>query len=257
MSNIHNFTNRHLCEYQSIFPTVASLLDQLLFTIGNGYEFKNGMIIDRNGTRIDEFPAMTEDTWIALLEECYLKEVAFSKRFSHDDTVDEERVAAEYAKYKRQDINESMFTEESLLSDLRFMHVQRIAEKSRWNTEPSYIRPYPLSLKYSYIFALNKKTPVWFLQIALNLCKAWVRFLTNEIETNNVWIKPSLRPKVEADKEQVAFLNELLLSLGANLDTKYKEPETDYADLSWTTKHRDILAEQVTRIENLIGENNG
>jgi hypothetical protein len=34
--NIHNYVNRSMCEFASIFPTVISVLDHLLFVIGNG-----------------------------------------------------------------------------------------------------------------------------------------------------------------------------------------------------------------------------
>jgi hypothetical protein len=112
-----------------------------------------------------------------------------------------------------------------------------------------------LSEKYSDVYNLNVNTPVWFVQIALNFCKAWVRFLNEEIANNHVWIKPSLRTK-KVNPLFAAGMAELLASIKS--DNSYDgwadrpEPESDYGDLSWTTRHRDMLAEQVQRLEGLL-----
>jgi hypothetical protein len=260
--NIHNFTNRNLCEYASIYPTVASLLDHLLFTIGNGYDFDedSGMIVDGDGQPIDEYPAMTADEWKALIEKCHAKERKWAEEFKRygnsDGTVDEEYLAENCKLYKIVNVNDSMFTEDALYAEL--VETSRLRSEDKYRME-NYLRPYPLSERYSDIFNLNLNTPTWFVQIALNLCKAWVRFLNEEIQNNHVWIKHSLRTK-KPDPALVAGMNELFDAIKADPDYdgwadkvgKANEPESDYGDLTWTTKHRDMLAAQVQRLEGLL-----
>lgn len=245
MNNIHNFVNRQLCEYQSIFPTVASLLEHLLFVIGNGYDFIDGMIVcdHRDGSnqdvRIDEFPEMTSEAWDQLIKKCHEKEAKFATQFAieygsrfadifpaRDHAAD---LAEKCAKYKSVAVNDSQFTEESLYADLRNTAGERKQDEDYWGDEVLF-RPYPLSTNYSDIFHLDEKTPAWFLQIALNLCNAWVRFLTEELEAGNVYKEPP----TPLEGEQF---------IGSG---------NDYANAEWTTKHRDMLVEQIQRLEELL-----
>lgn len=257
MNNIHNFANRQLCEYASIFPTVAALLDHLLFTIGNGYEFNEdtGMIRDGQNCRIDEYPAMTPGKWTKLIDECYVKELKWAtQNLRGSESVDKEVFAENCARYKIVKVTDSMFTEDAIYADLVEFGESKLGDEHGMDR---YHRPYPLSERYSDIYNLNTNTPKWFVQIALNFCKAWVRFLSEEIENNNVWIKPSLRPKKEGDAVRGAVLLALFDSIKA--DPEYdgwlnntKEAESDYGDLTWTTRHRDMLVEQVQRLEGLL-----
>jgi len=255
--SIHNFTNRNLCEYALIYPTVASLLDHLLFTVGNGYDFDetSGMIFDSR-VRIDEYPALSETEWVALIAECHAKELKWAtnaSEYRNDGAIDKEQLAEDCLKYKIVSVDDSMFTEDALYADLVGTKAERLADDS-WMNE--YIRPYPLSERYSDIFNLNENTPKWFMQIALNLCKAWVRFLNEEIESNHVWIKPPLRME-ESDLAFADGMNELFDAIKD--DPEYdgwadntKERESDYGDLTWTTRHRDMLVTQVMRLEGLL-----
>jgi len=247
MSNIHNFTNRQLCEYQSIFPTVAALLDHLLFTIGNGYEFDPEWGLPYydggRGPRtkpifIDKYPRMTPKRWEKLIVDCHAKELEWHIQWNSDtdrvesamvrtpELVDflredkerrEKRLTEKCAKYKPVSVSDDDFTEEAFYQDLRDMVEERIREKHYWMDEVM-LRPYPLSENYAKIYKLNEKTPKWFLQIGLNLCRAWVRFLNEELAAGNVWTKP----------------------------------ESNYADLTWTTKHRDMLVDLVQKLEGLV-----
>jgi hypothetical protein len=218
MSNIYNFANRQLCEYASIFPTMVALLDHMLFTIGNGYDIDqaSGMIVDGNGKRIDEYPRMTPAKWKKLIESCREKELNFAKQFSshYNREVDMKRIDEKCKIYKIQNVDAYCFSEERLLSEIVSRDLE--LKQSRWG-EPHY-RPYPLSEKYSDIYNLNENTPAWFLQIAINLCNAWVTFLTRAIEADDVC----------------------------------KEKEHDYADMSYTTKHRDMLAARAAELKQLL-----
>lgn len=262
--NIHNFANRKLCEYQSIFPTVAALLDHLLFTIGNGYDVdpESGMVVDAD-MRVDEYPEMTPAQWDELIQSCHEKERRFVKDFDRYEcdelsALAESGLAEKCAQYKIVSVSDDDFTEDALYTDLRNMVAERMKDRYYWQDEVM-LRPYPLSEHYSDIYNLNENTPEWFLQIALNLCKAWVRFLNEELEAGRVWIKPSLRkksPKDAAVEEARNKLAEKLISeiVGDKKSSKeeYKEPERDYADEGWTTHHRDMLVDLVARFEGML-----
>lgn len=215
-TNIYAFSERMLCEYNSIFPTIAALLDHLLFTIGNGYEVDEvtGMLVDFDGTHIDEYPKLSDEDWEKLIADGHKKEDEYFSTFSKDDkepSIFLEYLAAQKARYVKKNVTEDMFTEDSLYKDLL---AQAELLKKETLTDP-WLRPYPLSRDYSRIYYLNENTPTWFLEIAINFCKAWVRFLTNEIDTKNVCVSE----------------------------------KSDYSDLTWTTQHRGMILELS---ENLI-----
>ncbi len=223
--NIRNFTNRQLCEYQSIFPTVASLLEHLLFVIGNGYTLNpaTGMIMGESGVAISDYPTMTPEEWATLIQDCHNKEREYKVRFGNGRAINEEQLALDCAAYKVVSVDDSAFSEQALYEDLQNKQTERRVESHYW-LEEVYLRPYPLSEKYSDIFNLNENTPVWFLQIALNLCNAWIRFLSEAIETNDVWV-----PHEPGNG-----------------------PQTDYADINFTTTHRNMLVDVAHKIEGFI-----
>ncbi len=78
------------------------------------------------------------------------------------------------------------------------------------------------------------------------------------MEEGHVWIKPSLRPKkplTESDIAANAMVADLVTEIlgDAAAPTKeYKEPEHDWADLERTTMTRDMLVEQVQRLNALM-----
>jgi len=259
MSNIHNFANRQLCEYASIFPTVASLLDHLLFTNGNGYSVRNGMIVDGNRVRIDEYPEMTDAEWDALIAACHAKERRFAEEYARDGKpVDEAALAEDCSIYQRMSVTDSDFSMPSLAADL-FVKMEARQEERGMFAGEYYLRPYPLLKGYADVFRLNEKTPKWFLQIAFNFCAVWTEFLTNEINTGHVWLPPSQRPKVEPTPEQAARADGIkalldMLKSGDDYDGWLDKPEptSDYADLTWTTTHRDLLAAETVRLKALL-----
>lgn len=228
MNNIHNFAARQLCQYHTIFPTTASLLDHLLFVIGNGYDFNTKTGMPKSGKKdIDKYPEMTPAAWDKLITECHQKEDHFAQQYRgrmDDDVINsmvEDNKTGYYARYT----TDEMFSEDALYSDLLTTKADRAAQ---WLE--TFYRPYPLSQNYSLIFDLNTTTPKWFVQIALNFCKAWVRFLDAEIATGNVYAGP---PTPLVGSQFIGSVD-------------------DYANLVWTTKHRDIIAEQVQRLTILL-----
>lgn len=264
--NIHNFANRQLCEFQSIFPNVVSLLDHLLFVIGNGFDYnsQDGMIYTNSPIGkfipLDQYPVMNDVDWQKLIMHCHTKERRWAQQNNSNGVINEEELAIACSKYKIVSVDDSLFTEENLHQQLRAWANVKQQKSSTFDSSPSYIRPYPLSEDHSFIFALNENTPKWFVQIAMNMCNAWIKFLGEEIEANNVWIKPSLRPKDPDAEIKAATMKELFDMIKKDsgydgwLDEPYEEPQSDYADLNWTIKHRDMLIEQSSRLNTLLGK---
>lgn len=220
MSNIHNFTNRMLCEFAGTFPTTAALLDQILFTIGTGYKVdpKSGMIYGWDG-QITDALALDHDGWATLISECHEKEHDYAVRFSRPgDPVDPSRIAAACEKYKIVAVTDLNFTEHALYNDIVNHQNTRRAERSVWDETVYYYRPYPLAGNYSPIYFLNENTPEWFLQIALNFVNAWLLFLNEAIAGEDL----------------------------------FKGEEPDYGDRMWTTTHRDAMQQLTVKIKSLM-----
>jgi hypothetical protein len=257
MANIHNFTNRHLCEYASIYPTVASLLDHLLFTIGNGYDVDNssGMIVDGAGLPITEHPSMTPEEWDILIQQCHQKEKDYAVRFNAavlpEDLAYLEKCCEMYKVF---DIDDSAFTEQALYSNL--VNMQAVRRQDDPGFYEYHLRPYPLSTAYSDIYHLNDNTPKWFLQIAINFVKAWTRFLTEAIDKNDVWEYMPYIPDPDLDKMADDIISEIM-GIVPGQAKKYPEKTTDYADIIWTTRHRDMLIKCVGQLESLLDCNIG
>lgn len=205
--NIHAFTARALVEYNSIFPTVANVLDQLLFVIGNGFYFdkESGMIIDSSRKRIDEYPKANKRSWDALIKKCHAKEQGwYEQRMAMAQELNDDRITAKMvalheerlASYLPRTVIAEEFTEEAL-----YRQISRKAEHFN-DRDPGYgARPYPLSEDYSIIFQLNKHTSTWFLEIALNHVNAWARFLNDELLSDRVW---KYNPKNSEEKDNWA-----------------------------------------------------
>jgi hypothetical protein len=258
MNNIHNFTNRLLCEYQSLFPTVASLLDHLLFTTGTGYDvdYKTGMIYDIKGIPIMDYPEIID--WQELIANCHEKEKGYMERFTTSYDLENlnrmaernQRLLDDCAKYKPVSVDDSAFSEESIYNDLKKMQQLKYDE---YGNDRHWVRPYPMSGGYSNIFDLNENTPGWFLMIGLNFCKAWVRFLNEEIATENVWTKPIPVPAEKLPDDIEEMLAEVLTMAGAKTSTEpYRALESDYADLTWTTRHRDVIVGRIHHLKSLL-----
>lgn len=253
--NIHNFANRQLCEYQGIFPTVVSLLDHVLFTIGNGYDIVDGM--PHNGRLpIDQYPELTPAEWDTLIQECHAEEDKTAANFAQYDTSDRaraesaEQLVLDKAKYYPRAVTDDMFTEEAL-----FQQILQVAATMRDDEySDRYFRPYPLSEKYSDIYHLSEQTPKWFLQIALNLCNAWVRFLQQELDTDHVW-KPT---PPGTPTLGTTVLKELFDQIKADSDydgwLDRPAPTRDYGDAEYTTTHLNMLRERSAVLGMILSE---
>jgi hypothetical protein len=253
--SIHNFANRQLCEYQGIFPTVVSLLDHVLFTIGNGYDIVDGMPHDGR-LYINEWPELTPAQWDMLIHECHAREDKTATSFAQYDTSDRARadcaaqLVLDKAQYYPRTATDDMFTEEALFQQI----LQVAATMNEEKFSDRYFRPYPLSEKYSDIYHLNTKTPKWFVQIALNLCNAWVRFLQQELDTGHVWTP--IPPGTPTLGDTV--FKELFDGIKADADydgwLDRPAPTRDYGDAEYTTTHLNMLRERSAALTELLDE---
>ncbi len=211
-NNINNFVNMAMFEYASIFPTVIAVLDQVLFTVGNGYDIdhESGMPYNIEGGRmvtIDKVKKPTKATWAKLRATCLAKEARWieeSKGFHamFADIVDQWKdidydalLVKKMEKYKENSVTEQSYTIESLYEQLVSMEEDR-----------KYIRPYPLSGDYSDIFNLNNNTPVWFLEIAANVCDAWVKYLGRELILGHCGKAPSWEDPENTGKHRIMLI---------------------------------------------------
>lgn len=212
--SILNYTQRTMCEYHSIFPTVASVLDHLLFTIGTGHSVDKDtgalFLGQYTGTKLflHEYPAMTEKSWQQLILHCQQRELAQGTACRHPDWED---IRNQCEQYKPVILQESAFDEESLYADLVQLRTLSLV---------NWVRPYPLSTEFSNIYKITKHSPAWLIAICSNTCKAWVRFLTEEIAAGRV-----ARPAADG---------------------------RHYADMEYTIKHRDMLAARAEYFESCI-----
>jgi len=210
MDNIHNFTNRTMCEYASIFPTVASVLDHQLFTIGNGFEMHAGMPKESDAIHtIDRNAVMDDKAWGELLNHCKEKERKWQQQSGIENNA---ALQEKCKKYRRIDVADADFSEASLYNDLLNM---KATSNETFGEDCFFVRPYPLSIQYSKIYKLDKVTPQWFIQIAINVCNAWIRFLSESI------------------------------------DIGYVSSEPGWEDKEHTAKHRDMLIEQVKHLRGI------
>lgn len=212
-----NFVSYITTEYKSLYPRTLNLMDQILFVIGNGYEFDDnkGIPVEDNGQCIDSFPTLTQLQIETFVAKCKVNEEQLIRRYSIGRTEEEilERIKAECNNISYCTFSEQDFTEESFYSDM-ITQKQAYESGKRWRKE--YVRPYPFCEDFSLIYRLNKNTPKWFLEISRNFCNAWAQFLSEELDSGNVSESP------------------------------------DWSDAKNTTLHRDAIKECVTQLNKLI-----
>lgn len=178
-----------------MFPTVISLLGHVLLTIGSGYDINDqGMPAIRLNIGINEYPDMTMAMWKALFADCYLKELGYVEdRWLFEDDLGKAATPDEYTNelivacgtYRVVSVDDSMFTEDALYqelhsmkADLRYQHHSMLSMHGCGHVHFSEER--------SPIYKLNTATPVWFLEICINFVNACVRFLSDQITSNDV-----------------------------------------------------------------------
>jgi len=258
---ISPFMSTTMCRYASLFDSPASLLEHILFVIGNGYGLRDGMIVDEKGVRIDELEEPTDSEWKSIIAECHAKEAKWhaSRLDRYVRTLGEEeghRVAdeefkEELKKYFPLRILNKHLSEEALYDSI----VDRDRAKDLMSY--SFTRPYPLSKDYSKIFQLTDETPAWFLQLSLNFCKAWIRFLEREVVRGNFWVPLSKRHLTQEEKDQNALadeiIDEILVEEGKDPSKiVIEETEVDYADQKWTELHLSMLRECSENLSELL-----
>jgi hypothetical protein len=212
-------------EYHSIFPSAASVLDHIFFTIGNGYEmdeetqspigigdrypihlfpgFNKGEMTKEMMPRWREEVekrAEEEEKWELELEKIYKK---VGKEWDRNWNK-EAFIEGELAKYVFPEITPGDLSVESLYQQL--VNEEGNPRRTEQGGEHKYVRPYPLSEEYSKVYLLSSKSPGCVRGVALNFCTAWLNYLNKELGTGRVY-----------------------------------KVGTSYSDEQWTTKHRDMI----------------
>jgi hypothetical protein len=225
IQSICNFISYQMGDYHSIFPSAASVLDHIFFTIGNGYEMDEETqspigIGDKHPIHL--FPgfnkeemtkemmprwrekvekrAEEKEKWELVLEKIY-KKVGKERECNWNKDA---FIEGELAKYVFPEITPEDLSVECLYQQLanEENNPMRIGLK----IEHKYVRPYPLSEDYSKVYLLGNKTPDCVRGVALNLCTAWLNYLNKELDAGRVY-----------------------------------KVGTSYSGEQWTTKHRDML----------------
>ncbi len=257
MKPIFNYVNRQLCRYCTLFSDTTGLMEHLFFVIGNGYGViqKTGMIVGSDGRSINQFPELNEEGWAEVLEECYERERS-SDRSNADvyallSTFTPKRPSFEQrcAKYKKTDVNEGMFTAEYFYNSIERRHQYNKKVDSN-----NHVRTYPLFEDTALIYKLNKNSPKYLLEIALNLANAWALFLTERIEANDVWTPE--KAKVALAKKHDPLIKSYAEKAGMKFVEKIEtDPEeSNYTDMHWTIKHRDMLVDLCGKLEDLLSK---
>ena len=255
MNNIFNFTAEFICRYSLIADNVESVLGHLLFAVGNGYRVNSETGMITNG-RIDinQWPEFDNTRFQQVLEEVkteemtyidHLREIDSRHGFQQDyDEILQEHISGA----KKLELTDVDFTEDSLYRD-----ISTTARRYKDGGLEPFYRPYPISERYSGIYQLNEHTPTWFLDIAVSLCRAWHRFLTECLNNNDVWVAPDSTQQNSADLKSI--MDELIEdnrqtdAAIAQAEYTAREPRRNYADREYTEWYRDHMQKLITRLE--------
>jgi hypothetical protein len=211
-------------EYHSIFPSPASVLNHILFTIGSGYhidEETQSPIGNEDKRPIHLFPKFNKEkmikkrmpAWRQYIEQRAERGEETQKSMENlhkklgkerqSNWNKEEFIKQELAKYFFPDITPEDLTIDNLYQQL--VEEENNPRRNVLSGEYKYVRPYPLSERHSLVYELNDNSPGCVREVAMNFCTAWLNYLNNEIECDRVY------------------------------------EEGGYSNLEWTTKHRDMI----------------
>ena len=212
-------------EYHSIFPSAASVLGHVFFTIGNGYDMDEETqspigIGDEHPIHL--FPGFDKEEmskemmpqWRQYVEERAERKEGWELKLEElHRKLGKERecnwnkeafIEGELAKYVFPDITPGDLSVDSLYQQL--VNKENNPRRLDLGGEYEFVRPYPLCEDYSMVFGLSNRTPRCVKEVALNFCTAWLNYLNKELDVGRVY-----------------------------------KVGTSYSDEQWTTRHRDML----------------
>lgn len=219
ITNICQAISYQMGEWPSLFDTPAKFLDHLLFTIGNGYELDESTNSFMIGDYfIHEFPIFNRERMYQKRLPVFRDRAEESLRFIK---ARRERAEIEYTQEQfKKDVDDMVsehvyphITPEDLTIDSFYEQIKndrnyprrlRLFKKDE-DCSYRYVRPYPLSMDYSYVFALNENSPKSLLTVAHNFCVAWSNYLKDELESGNYYKKNDGRG-MSSTKEQTEII---------------------------------------------------
>lgn len=187
-------------KYSSIFPTIKSVADHLLFTNGNGYAYKDGYIIDREDSSMygDWENSIFSDEIKKVIENIFsMKEVEDSINAAHS------HITAIYEKEAKKkllkDISIFGMSYEDFSKTDKF---KKVLGKSK----PKYEEYYPIC-EYALITKFDENTHISYIQAGLDSCHDILAHSDVEKEKNINFAKEFIEKfeenKNEVDKEQI------------------------------------------------------
>lgn len=199
-------------QYASVHPTFESVLQHWFIVNGNGYE------IDENGLYEQVCTAVRDEDDDYIYERRYLHEeslfndeqkeqaiqedIELSKRMRFTDhykelcevmgrEYNEEKMLKEFEADARKEmvwveVTDDMLTAEALYNDI--ITPSRNEDRIALRFEREYYkRAYPFC-QYALIHHITEKNSQELIQLAVNLSKAWIKFLNEEIESEHWYV---------------------------------------------------------------------
>lgn len=200
-------------ELPAHFDSTQQVLEHLLLSVGNGFLFddeKGLPYLDTvEGRRyLDEFdPLDTEAKRREFICECHQAiryEIEMFYGLSDLPTALESieaQIMTEQNRCVLHDVSAAEFSAARLYNDLcRAGHGNTVygASDSLRDTEAKrLLRPTCLDHRQVYLFRITERSPRWLIETGLNLCRAWIQFLDEEIIIGNVRPEIPGRPHPE------------------------------------------------------------
>lgn len=226
---ICNAISFQMGEWPTIFETVPSYLDYLLFTIGSGVEFDP----DTHSPLIGKVPMhkfrafdreakqlANKGRWVKRLEERF-SSYDFRDNEWKAKAVERELARHVYPVIEPSDLNRDVLHEQIAKSaddPRRKSTIVALSEQRGEDDEYKYVRPYPLSFPSSRVYQITEQSPKGLIWVAREFCHAWFNYLSADLETGNF----------------------------------YKGPEISYTNEEWTRKHCEAIGELAAKFDSLL-----
>lgn len=188
MHQLTGFVERMMIEYNTIYPTVESVIHQLLYVNGSGYQVDTDSGLIYNNSSQVKLRFCHEEKVMSELDKTELIESTYQERLARNNQLYDDMVrwnnSSDGIKFDRLvtdriipvPINDSMFTYDRLLGDIGGITNQ--------TTIDHFTRPYPLC-QFANTYHLNRNTPEWMIELALDFNMAWKIFIDVEVATEH------------------------------------------------------------------------
>ena len=201
--SLNNAIARNICRYYTIFPTVESVIQHWIIVIGNGYTLDDKGIFEDSYNEIglnyihetepidDDFVEMSINDNTDAVKRMYGDERPDLVVKKHDESKKRCRIYT---------IEDFQLTAESLHQDLILKHML-YKHQFRQPKDDYYLRCYPFSETYSIVHNITADHPRVLIDMSIEFCKAWARYLNDEIY-NKHWDADDSKHEGESQTKQ-------------------------------------------------------